>query len=477
MLDGNHSPLFGMPLRMPPSNVEAEKALLGALLANNKALERCTFLQPEHFADPVNGFIFREVRKLVDVGRLADTVTLNTHLEHTGALEEVGGTTYLVGLLASMVGIINAGDYAKVVRDTWLRRQIIDAGEILVNDAFALGTDIDPNTLIATAIEQMDRIFVRQNTRQSLSTLDTAMAAAMEAHDAAARRKGPAGVSTGFHKIDLRLGGLEPGLVYVLAGRPGSGKSALGHTMALNAARAGEPVHEISLEMSAKQLGARTLSAASRVPLIVLKNGWANNDQAARLIQAERELKGLPITIDDGGGLTAAQIVGRVKARRRKGKLGLVMIDHLNLMRVDEVNARQGATWAVEQASGMILALAKEADVPVILLAQLNRDVEKRDNHRPQLSDLRQAGAIEQDAYAVGFVYRPEYYLQTEPEQGEKESGEKFNLRLIEWEDRKRAAAGKAEVIWAKVRDGETGSDMLTFHGPTTSFAESDQHE
>jgi len=227
----------------------------------------------------------------------------------------------------------------------------------------------------------------------------------------------------------------------------------------------------ISLEMSSRELGRRVLATAAEVPVTAMKYGRINADQASRLVVARRELRGLPLKIDDAAGLTAAQIAGRARSLKRKG-LGLVVIDHLHIVRPDDLDSKQGATWAVGRISGAMKRLAKDCGVPVLLLAQLNRGVEGRDDKRPGLGDLRQAGDIEQDADAVGFVYRPEYYLGSEPEPREGEARSKLDERRLAWCDRKAEVAGQAELIWAKIRDGETGTDQLRFDGPTTTFRE-----
>jgi replicative DNA helicase len=209
---------------------------------------------------------------------------------------------------------------------------------------------------------------------------------------------------------------------------------------------------------------------------MAMKRGSAERDLIAadRIVAARQELAGLPLAIDDAGGQTAAQISAKARAYRRKHGLGLILIDHLNLMRADDVDAKHGGTWAVERASATVLQLAKECECPVLLLAQLNRSVETREDKRPGLSDLRQAGAIEQDAYAVGFVYRPEYYLGGEPEPKVGDSPVRAATLRQDWLGQKALLAGRAELIWAKVRDGEPGVDRLTFDGPTATFSEAD---
>ncbi len=263
----------------------------------------------------------------------------------------------------------------------------------------------------------------------------------------------------------------HPSSLYVTDGYTVTHNSAIGHQMALAAARQGVGVLEISLEMSGAELGRRALSAASGVPLGLLKRG-RHGAFTHQIIQARRNLANLPVTIEDGGGLTAAMIALKARQAQRRHGLGLIMVDHLHIVRPDDGDARQGATWAVGRISGAMKRLAKEFACPVLLLAQLNRGVEGRDDKRPGLSDLRQSGDIEQDADAVGFVYRAEYYLAREPEMLATETREQFGNRRTKWEHARQDAAGKADLIFAKVRDGAPGTVPLLFHGETTSFSE-----
>jgi replicative DNA helicase len=472
-------PLFGrdlgvgsVPERLPPSNIQAERALLGALLANNKAYDRVAgFLKADHFADPVHGRIYEAISSRLAAGGLADPVTLNAEFVNEGVLNEVGGTAYLSSLLTAMVGIINTGDYGRAILDTWMRRELIDAGQWIVDEAFGINGGIDATRIAADAISLIDKVSVGVGPEQ-MTTLNAAVDSALDAMFLAEQRGKPPGLSTGFNILDARLGGLEPGLVYTIAGRPGSGKSALGHQVALNVARSGVCVLELSLEMSAMQLGRRALCAASGVPLFVMKSGIGTSIQRDLLRNAKDELRDISLLIDDAGGQSPRQIAAKCRTVKRKNGMGLIMLDHLNLTKPDEGDSKHGPTFAIEKAAGMMLQIAKECNVPVLMLTQLSRSVEGRDDKRPVLSDLRQSGAIEENSYAVGFIYREEYYLRTPPEQKEGEEDKKFNRREGEWISRKNAVAGKAEVIWHKVRDGEPGTDFMRFNGPTTSFSE-----
>jgi replicative DNA helicase len=454
----NYYDPLGPTWQVQPTNIQAEMALLDGLLANNRGLDRCERLRPEHFAGEDHGAIFQAIIDGHAAGHVVDVVSLKAKFP----------AELLAALISSMVGIINLTDYGRCIGEAAEARDLIDIGEKLV--AAARNGD-QPADIAALAARRIEAITLA-GASSSQWTLDAAMDHAIEAMERA-RNGQTAGISTGFRSFDARLGGLEPGLVYVCAGRPGMGKSSVGHQIAINVARKGVGVLELSLEMSATQLGRRTLATAARVPIMRMKSGKISNQEASQIVIARKELAGLPLTIDDTAGQSAAEIAIKARSAKRKHGLGLVMVDHLNLLRPDDHDAKHGGTWATERASATVLQIAKDCECPVLLLAQLNRGVEGREDKRPNLSDLRQAGAIEQDAYAVGFVYRPEYYMGDQPpERKPGESDVKLDARIDEWQHQRGQAVGKAEMIWAKVRDGAPGTEALRFDGPTATFSE-----
>ena len=467
--------MFGTALRAPPSNIQAEQSLLGNIMVNAKVLHQIVeILKPEHFADPLHGRIYAEQRRRILDGGIADAVSLKIWMESDPDIQSVDGVGYLAQLITAYVGPGTAPPYAAAIKEAWERRQLIAIGENVVLMAFdAVRPSAD---IVGDAMAQIEGAFGAQTDRLHVS-LDEAMDLALEASDAARTREGPAGLSTGFKGVDEQMGGMEDGTLVVLAGRPGMGKSGLGWQWAIAAARQGVGVLAISLEMSAKELGRRALSAISHVPVGAIKRGRLSIDQAERLVLARKELAGLPLTIEDGGGLTAAQIDLKARAAHRRHGLGMIMVDHLHIVRPEDQDVRQGATWAIGRISGAMKRLAKSHRCPVLLLAQLNRGVEGRDDKRPGLSDLRQAGEIEQDADVVSFIYREEYYLKGEPERGENETPERHDDRVKQWRERCDRAAGKAELIFAKVRDGAPGTINLKFFGETTSFSDVDVGE
>ena len=434
--------------RQPPGNVMAEMALLGALLANNKVLDQCVPLKPEHFIGEGLGAVFSAIKEGVEQGRTVTAVSLKSRFDNT----------LLASLLTSMVSINTAPGYARVVRDDADRRSIIAIGQTLLDGAYA---QLPVEEVRSQGAAALDRLVL--NGIPPEEPLGAALGRVMAALNNFAKRTA---LHTGFTCLDERLGGLDSGLVYVLGGRPAMGKSALANQIALNVARQGVGVLIVSLEMSAEQIGIRTLALQSGVSVVAIRRGKLSPTEASRVVQAHQRLRDLPLVISDAAGQTPSVIAAKARESRRRHGLGLVVIDHLNLMKPESQDARHGGTWATGQASHTVLQIAKDCGVPAILCVQLNRGPENREDKRPHLADLRQSGDIEQDAHAVGLLYRPEYYLGSEPGADEPEA-----LRE-QWERRRVMLAGRSEVIWAKLRDGAPGTDLLQFHAPTTSFSE-----
>lgn len=487
------SPLLGLSQRLPPSNLQAEQALLGAILANNRAYERVSeFLAPEHFADPIHGRIFQSIARRIEAGQLADAVTLKAEFEHAGVLEEVGGTAYLAQLLTAMVGIINAGEYGRTVHDAWLRRQLIDIGETVVNNAFGSGAEaLAAQEQIEAAEQSLFELATDGTASSGFVTFERALTDAILGAERAFRRSGAvSGLTTGLRDLDAKLGGLHPSDLTILAGRPGMGKTALATKIAFGAAKAllaearaqdpnAQPRAQVaifSLEMSAEQLATRLLSEEALISGDRIRRGDIGQKDFDRFVQVSREIAALPLQIDDTPAITMSALRTRCRRLKRTKGLALVVVDYLQLMRPSAGTRPENRVLEISQITQGLKALAKEMEAPVLALSQLSRAVESREDKRPQLSDLRESGTIEQDADAVMFVYRDEYYLEQRipKEVAFDGNGEKFHAAMEDWQQKMARAHNRADLIIAKQRHGPTGTVPLFFESEFTRFADLD---
>ncbi len=476
--------------RTPPHNFEAEMALLGAILTNNRAYEKVSeFLRPEHFADDRHGRIYRACAHLIERGQMANPITLKPHFAQDDSLEEIGGPEYLARLARAAVSIINAGEYGRLIHDLYLRRQMINIGEDVVIRAY----DTDIESSASEQIEEAEKALYDLATSGDydgrFTTLLEAVTDAVRTAEIAHRREGHiSGVATGFRDLDRKLGGLHNSDLVVLAGRPSMGKTALATNIAFNAAVAyrerrgedGEVVVEegakvafFSLEMSAEQLATRILSHETRISSDKIRRGEVRKDDFPRFIEVTKKLSEVPLFIDDTPGLTVPALRTRARRLKRQHGLGLIVIDYLQLLQPGGTTRPENRVQEISEITRALKALAKELDVPVLALSQLSRAVEQRENKRPQLSDLRESGTIEQDADLVMFVYREQYYHEREePKQRADETEEKFQQRLERWMARGEKIHNKAEVIVAKNRNGPIGDVAMYFEGEFTRFGD-----
>ncbi|MGQ0675134.1 MAG: replicative DNA helicase [Rhodospirillales bacterium] len=469
--------------RLPPRNLEAEQALLGAILMNNRAHERVSeFLRPEHFSDPANGKIYQAMTVLIDNRQIADVVTLKQLFERDEGLSQIGGVGYLARLAGSVVTVVNAEDYGRTIHDAYLRRELIDLGEQVVNRAHGADMELPAIDQIEQAEQQLYDLATTGETRGGFRPLNDAVKEAIVAAESAFKRAGHVvGVTTGFRDLDAKLGGLHPSDLIVLAGRPAMGKSSLATNIAYNAARAridhgdgeGAVVGFFQLEMSAEQIATRLISERAEVASDRIRRGDIRNEDFARIVEASQELHRLPLYIDDSPALSVSALRTRARRLQRQRNLGLIVIDYLQLVSPTRGRINDNRVQEISEITRGLKTLAKELHVPVLALSQLSRAVEQREDKRPQLADLRESGSIEQDADVVMFIYREEYYHQRAvPTQRPEESTEKFNDRMQRWQERGDQVHNKAEIIIGKQRHGPTGTVSLFFDGNFTKFGD-----
>jgi replicative DNA helicase len=472
-----------------PQNVEAEAALLGALMIDNRLVEDVQMkLRPDHFFEPLHGRIYDAILRLADRNMVANPVTLRPSFEADEAMKELGGPAYLATLTGSGAAIIGAKDFAAQVYDLALLRALIGVGRDLVEGALDTSEDVAPLQQIEKAETELYKVAEAGGAEGKAKSFAEATRDALQMAEKALNSGGHlSGFTTGLEALNSKMGGLHKSDLIIVAGRPGMGKSALGTNMAFAAAQrflrdmedgiepaksAGAPAALFSLEMSADQLATRILSEQSGITSENLRTGRISREEFRELARAAAELESLPLYIDDTPGLTIAALRTRARRLKRQKNIGLVVVDYLQLLQGTGKNGSENRVQEISEISRGLKQLAKELDVPVIGLSQLSRAVEQREDKRPQLSDLRESGSIEQDADIVLFIYREDYYLKAvEPDfpmPNELEKQSKYE----EWKAKYDSAAGKAEVIVAKQRHGSTGIVRVRFDGRITKFSD-----
>lgn len=477
--------------QLPPSNVQAEQALLGGLLTNNKAYDQISgFLRAEHFADPANGVIYAAVCRRLDVGMMADAVTLRAELESSDALIDVGGATYLAQLLTAMISPMFIADYAKAIHDAWMRRQLIDVGRQMIMRARSSSADMDGVAQLDIADRQLSEITVDNRSDDAPIMIYAAVTAAIEEGDNVRSGKGVTGISTGLPSLDRKILRLRAGNLLVMGGRPGIGKTALGRSIAVNVAAGmgfdgagavrddadgGHAVAYFSLEEESVEYGAAVLAQIAGVSIGRVLDGEMSNDEARRVVTAQARLRETPLYIFRKPHQSMRGIASKARQLKRKLKgrrLGLVVVDYLQLM-ADPSGVREKRLAVGQNAYGL-KELAKELGCAVLALSQLARGVEDREDKRPVMRDLRESGEIEDAADVVMFPYREEYYLrQARPAYDPDEPAAVHQQKLVEWQQNVDAVAGRAEILLPKVRRGEAPTHVdLWFDARRTRFEE-----
>ena len=468
----------------PPQNQDAEQALLSAILSNNKAYEAVSeFLQPGHFYNGALSSLFAAIITLIERGQTADAITLRNFVAKDDNIKQLGGAEYIAQLAGTFVALSNAKDYGRVIYDAYLRRQLIGVGESIITKAHGEDLEADALHQVEEAEQRLFQLATAGDTGGGFVTFKDSLGKAINTAEAAYKGDRPiSGITTGLRDLDHKLGGLQKSDLIILAGRPSMGKTALATNIAYSAARLhadtngndGAVTAFFSLEMSAEQLAMRQISEHARVPSDAIRRGKVTKAQFNAMLESKGELERVPLLIDDTTGLSIAALRTRARRLKRSAQgLGLIIVDYLQLMDGSARYGRENRVQEVSHITSGLKGIAKDLDVPVIALSQLSRNVESREDKRPQLADLRDSGTIEQDADVVMFVFREEYYHErTEPVQHANASKQQFNDAYQQWEKRGQEIENLAEVIIAKQRHGPIGTVKLHFEAAFTKFSD-----
>ncbi len=463
--------------RHVPYDIDIEQALLGSILVDNQAIERVSsVLRSEHFYDPLHARLFDAMLQSSERGGGVITpLTLHATMKADPGLMEVGGHAYLSGLAQAAPALANVRDFARILHDLFVRRSLIHLGEDIVNTAYEAPLEKPPQAQIEEAEKALYRISETSRYGEGPIEFSEALRRTVEQAEKAQLRGGRiSGVASGFADLDSLLGGLQPSDLIIVAGRPGMGKTSLATNIAFHAARAyaqdkadgvetprGCPVVFFSIEMAAQQLSARILSEQTEIEMSKIRNGRFSESEWTNFVHTMQDLSTLPLYIDDTGGVSIAQISARARRLKREKQIGLVIIDHIQL--VGSSRKAENRVQEITEISKALKVLAKDLDVPVIALSQLSRGVDSRDDKRPVLSDLRESGSIEQDADVVMFVYREAYYLKSrKPPEDDPE--------FVKWSEKMDRVNHLADVLVEKHRHGATTRIELFFDDRFTRF-------
>ena len=460
-------------LRIVPMNIEAEQALLAALLTSNSVYERISdFLKPEHFYDDVNGKIFEAITKLLENNQLADPLTLKNYFLQKDEIASIGGERYLIELAKNSPILSNTTEYGKLIYDLYQRREILKIADEITNEANSFDLESNASQIIEKAEVKLYNLSSTGEVNQDFKKFSMSLVEAINSAESAYKRDGQlSGIPTGFTDLDQLLGGFHKTDLLILAGRPSMGKTALATNIAFKMVKTKSMDDEnkkniigfFSLEMSSEQLATRILAEDSSISSEKIRRGQLNSNDFQKIVKSSQTLGDLSLYIDDSPNLSISAL--RTRARRLKRKYGLdaIVIDYLQLIR-PSLARPDNRVLEIAEMTRNLKSLAKELSIPVLCLSQLSRQVEQRDDKRPQLSDLRESGAIEQDADVVMFIYREEYYTERkEPSPGTED--------YQKWQEKMAKIHNVAEVLVAKQRHGPIGKVNLHFEGSTTKFS------
>jgi replicative DNA helicase len=460
-------------LRILPMNIEAEQALLAALLTSNSVYERISdFLKPEHFYDDINGRIYQAIAKLLENNQLADPLTLKNYFLQKDEMELIGGDRYLIELAKNSPVLSNTSHYGKVVYELYQRREILKISDEITNEANSFDLEINASNIIEKAEVKLYNLSSTGEAGQDFKKFSTSLVEAINSAESAYKREGQlSGIPTGFIDLDQLLGGFHKTDLIILAGRPSMGKTALAtniafkmvNTSSMNDENKKNVVGFFSLEMSSEQLATRILAEDSSISSEKIRRGQLNSNDFQKIVKSSQTLNDLSLYIDDSPNLSISALRTRSRRLKRKHGLDAIVIDYLQLVR-PSLARPDNRVLEIAEMTRNLKALAKELNIPVLCLSQLSRQVEQRDDKRPQLSDLRESGAIEQDADVVMFIYREEYYTERkEPSPGTED--------YQKWQEKMGKIHNVAEVLVAKQRHGPIGKVNLHFEGSTTKFS------
>ncbi len=452
-----------------PSNLEAEQALIGSILVNNDIIDEIsTIINPTSFYDPAHTKIYEVIEELNNKGMIANPITLKNYFEKDNMLNEVGGTEYLVKLTRFSSSTKQAIDYAKIIHEMYLRRELILISDNLSSET--LNTkEQSAEKIIESTEKSLFDLAERGSFSQSFLKFNQALDQTIEMATLAMKNdRGIVGVPTGLTDLDEKLGGLHKSDLIILAGRPSMGKTALATNIAYHAAQTllsrqeKSSVAFFSLEMSSEQLSTRILSEQARIKSDDIRRGKVTEEEINRYIETSRNIYNLPLFIDETPAITIATLSNRARRIKRLFGVSLVVVDYIQLMRSSS-NKSDNRVQEISEITQGLKALAKELGVPILALSQLSRAVEQRDDKQPQLADLRESGSIEQDADVVMFVYREAYYLERkQPKLG--------SIEHAEWQSKMNDVNGLADIILGKQRHGPTGTIKVEFEGIYTKF-------
>ena len=456
-------------LNESPQNLEAEQTVLGSVLVSNEIYDEIPDINEESFFNPVNKKIYKTINDLMSKGLLANPITLKNFFSNEDELSDIGGSEYLVKLTKFSTSKLQIKYYANLLHDLKIRRSLIDISRETLDEALNKNSEINAEQIIESAEKKLFDIAERGKFNKSYIEFKEALVETIAmASSAYKNEEGIVGVPTGLRDLDNMLGGLHKSDLVIIAGRPSMGKTALATNIAFNAAKRilekqkKSSITFFSLEMSSEQLSTRILSEQSRITSSNIRRGKINQDEFEKFIETSKNLENLPLFIDDTPAITISTLSNRARRIKRLHGLDLIIVDYIQLMKSGNYR-NEGRVQEVAEITQGLKAIAKELNVPVLALSQLSRAVEQRDDKKPQLSDLRESGSIEQDADVVGFVFREEYYLEKlEPRAGTAEH--------VEWQEKMSIIHGQAELIIGKQRHGPTGIVRLEFESAFTKF-------